>query len=105
MYPLLLSWNKRRQLSETRLSERLKAFEPRQENCSAEELDKVILNVESYMGISIQDMLGAATAIDTNVDVVFVIDGTQSMQPLIDKVKELTISFRNDLEKELSKNQ
>ena len=57
------------------------------------------------MGISIQDMLGAATAIDTNVDVVFVIDGTQSMQPLIDKVKELTISFRNDLEKELSKNQ
>lgn len=59
------------------------------------------------MALSIQQMLGmgiSPTAIDTNVDIVFVIDGTSSMQPLIDKVKELTISFRESLERELEKN-
>ena len=36
-----------------------------------------------------QEMLGASNMnIDTNVDIVFVIDATESMQPLIDKVKE-----------------
>lgn len=52
-----------------------------------------------------QDMLGAANLmIDTNVDIVFVIDATESMQPLIDKVKKLTLSFREELEKGLEKN-
>lgn len=38
----------------------------------------------------LQDMLGMSAedaAVDTNVDIVFAIDGTGSMQPLIDKVK------------------
>lgn len=52
-----------------------------------------------------QDMLGAGDMmIDTNVDIVFVIDATESMQPLIDKVKSLTLSFREELEKGLEKN-
>lgn len=38
-----------------------------------------------------QEMLGASNVdIDTNVDIVFAIDATESMQPLIDKVKSLT---------------
>lgn len=52
-----------------------------------------------------QDMLGGSDImIDTNVDIVFVIDATESMQPLIDKVKSLTLSFREELEKGLERN-
>lgn len=51
-----------------------------------------------------QEMLGEDFAIDTNVDIVFVIDATESMQPLLDKVKNLTLTFRDELEKGLSKN-
>ena len=51
-----------------------------------------------------QEMLGNDIAIDTNVDVVFVIDATESMQPLLDKVKSLTMSFRDELERGLEKN-
>lgn len=52
-----------------------------------------------------QEMLGASDiGINTNVDIVFVIDATESMQPLIDKVKSLTLSFREELEKGLKKN-
>lgn len=57
------------------------------------------------MGSLFQDMLGGSNLmIDTNVDIVFVIDATESMQPLIDKVKSLTLSFREELEKGLEKN-
>lgn len=49
--------------------------------------------MQDMLGISSQDM-----AVDTNVDIVFAIDGTGSMQPLIDKVKSLTLTFRNALE-------
>lgn len=57
------------------------------------------------MGSLYQDMLGGGDfMIDTNVDIVFVIDATESMQPLIDKVKSLTLSFREELEKGLEKN-
>ena len=61
------------------------------------------------MGSLMQDMLGASAEKDglmlnTNVDIVFVIDATESMQPLIDKVKSLTLSFREELEKGLEKN-
>ena len=52
----------------------------------------------------LQDMLGTDMMVDTNVDIVFVIDATESMQPLIDKVKSLTLSFREELEKGLEKN-
>lgn len=55
----------------------------------------------------VQDMLGLSTqdaAVDTNVDIVFAIDGTGSMQPLIDKVKSLTLSFREKLETGLAEN-
>lgn len=52
-----------------------------------------------------QEMLGADNLmIDTNVDIVFAIDATESMQPLIDKVKSLTLSFREELEKGLEEN-
>lgn len=52
-----------------------------------------------------QEMLGADNLmIDTNVDIVFAIDATESMQPLIDKVKKLTLSFREELEKGLEEN-
>lgn len=50
---------------------------------------------------TVQDMLGQSfkdAAVDTNVDIVFAIDGTGSMQPLIDKVKALTLTFREELE-------
>jgi len=56
------------------------------------------------MGSLFQDMLGSERMIDTNVDIVFVIDSTGSMQPLINKVKSLTLSFREELEKGLEKN-
>ena len=57
------------------------------------------------MGSLFQDMLGSdGQMIDTNVDIVFVIDATESMQPLIDKVKSLTLSFREELERGLEKN-
>ena len=57
------------------------------------------------MGGLYQDMLGCSDMmIDTNVDIVFAIDATESMQPLIDKVKSLTLSFREELEKGLEKN-
>ncbi len=57
------------------------------------------------MGSLFQDMLGGSNImIDTNVDIVFVVDATESMQPLIDKVKSLTLSFREELEKGLERN-
>lgn len=60
------------------------------------------------MGSFEQEMLGCGMngmiSIDTNVDIVFVIDATGSMQPLIDKVKSLTLSFRGELEAGLAKN-
>ena len=57
------------------------------------------------MSSMMQDMLGSGNLkINTNVDIVFVIDATESMQPLIDKVKSLTLSFREELEKGLEKN-
>lgn len=61
------------------------------------------------MGSLMQDMLGASIdkdelMLNTNVDIVFVIDATESMQPLIDKVKSLTLSFREELEKGLERN-
>ena len=55
-------------------------------------------NIEKHIGDGnmknsmLQDMLGMSAedaAVDTNVDIVFAIDGTGSMQPLIDKVKNL----------------
>lgn len=51
-----------------------------------------------------RDMLGIDDKIDTNVDIVFIIDATDSMQPLIDKVKDVTLSFRDELEKGLEEN-
>ena len=60
---------------------------------------------ESFMDSLFQEMLGASSMdIETNVDIVFVIDATESMQPLIDKVKSLTLSFREELEKGLKEN-
>lgn len=61
------------------------------------------------MGSLMQDMLGASMGgsdlmVNTNVDIVFAIDATESMQPLIDKVKSLTLSFRDELEAGLAKN-
>ena len=53
----------------------------------------------------LQDMLGMSAedaAVDTNVDIVFAIDGTGSMQPLIDKVKNLTLTFHKELENGLA---
>lgn len=50
-----------------------------------------------------QDMLGSMGAtgegIDTNVDIVFVIDATRSMQTTIDMVKASTLSFHENLNK------
>lgn len=50
-----------------------------------------------------QDMLGKemAEGIDTNVDIVFVIDATRSMEPLIEKVKNATLVFHDELTEEL----
>lgn len=49
----------------------------------------------------IQDMLGsmgtAEEGIDTNVDIVFVIDATRSMQTTIDMVKASALSFQENL--------
>lgn len=61
------------------------------------------------MGSLMQDMLGVSMGgndvmVDTNVDIIFAIDATESMQPLIDKVKSLTLSFREQLEEGLKKN-
>ena len=61
------------------------------------------------MGSLTQEMLGTPSIgkdfmVETNVDIVFVIDATESMQPLIDKVKKLTLSFREELEKGLAEN-
>ncbi len=48
-----------------------------------------------------QDMLGsmgvAEEGIDTNVDIVFVIDATRSMQTTIDMVKDAALSFHENL--------
>lgn len=49
----------------------------------------------------IQDFLGGVSAIETNVDIVFVIDATDSMKPIIDKVKESTLHFHEQLTKVL----
>ena len=46
----------------------------------------------------IQEMLGrVSTEPDTDADIVFCIDGTGSMTPLIDKVKKMTLSFPEEL--------
>lgn len=49
----------------------------------------------------LQDMLGSMGAageeIDTNVDIVFVIDATRSMQTTIDMVKDAALSFHENL--------
>ena len=53
----------------------------------------------------LQEMLGsmgeAIEGIETNVDIVFVIDATRSMQDLIDLVKASTLSFHEELNKRL----
>lgn len=53
----------------------------------------------------IQDMLGKnqemAEGTDTNVDIVFVIDATRSMEPLIEKVKNATLVFHDGLSEAL----
>lgn len=50
---------------------------------------------------NMQEMLGSVGAtgegIDTNVDIVFVIDATRSMQTTIDMVKAATLSFQDNL--------
>ncbi len=54
-----------------------------------------------------QDMLGMGAmdeGIETNVDIVFVIDATKSMTPMIDKVKNATLTFQDELYRELEKN-
>ncbi|MBR5020042.1 MAG: VWA domain-containing protein [Oscillospiraceae bacterium] len=57
--------------------------------------------VQDMLGASIE---GAGLTVDTNVDIVFAIDATESMQPLIDKVKSLTLSFKDELDAGLLKN-
>ena len=56
----------------------------------------------------LQDMLGSALAgsegINTNVDIVFVIDATGSMQNTIDMVKNSALSFHENLYKILEEN-
>lgn len=42
-------------------------------------------------------MLGRRDEIETNVDIVFVIDATRSMEPMIEKVKEATLTFHEEL--------
>lgn len=55
-----------------------------------------------------QDMLGMsremAEGTDTNVDIVFVIDATRSMEPLIEKVKNATLVFHDGLTEALREN-
>ncbi|MBO4556465.1 MAG: VWA domain-containing protein [Elusimicrobiales bacterium] len=51
--------------------------------------------------MGMQDMLGEIRSIDTNVDIVFAVDATGSMEPLIEKVKQLTVSLKDDIEKGL----
>ena len=52
-----------------------------------------------------QDMLGMnremLDGMDTNVDIVFVIDATRSMEPLIEKVKNATLVFQDELNEAL----
>ena len=48
-----------------------------------------------------QDFLGGATAVETNVDIVFVIDATKSMDPIIEMVKDSTMHFHEELTKVL----
>ena len=43
------------------------------------------------------NMLGRRDEIETNVDIVFVIDATRSMEPMIEKVKDATLTFHEDL--------
>ncbi len=54
-----------------------------------------------------QDMLGMGgmdEGIETNVDIVFVIDATKSMTPMIDKVKNAALTFQDELYRELERN-
>ena len=51
---------------------------------------------------TIQEMLGRVNMeADTDADVVFCIDATDSMTPLIDKVKKMTLSFPEELNSRL----
>lgn len=47
--------------------------------------------------VTIQEMLGRSTSADinVNVDIVFAIDATNSMEPLIEAVKHLTLNFKD----------
>lgn len=54
---------------------------------------------QEMLGHSMDDMM-----VDTNVDIVFCLDATASMEPLIEKVKNLTIGFRKKLEEGLRSN-
>lgn len=53
-----------------------------------------------------QDMLGMGMdeSIETNVDIVFVIDATRSMEPMIEKVKNATLTFQDELYEALKEN-
>lgn len=54
-----------------------------------------------------QDMLGMSTiseGIETNVDIVFVIDATRSMEPMIETVKNAALSFHEELYDALREN-
>lgn len=53
-----------------------------------------------------QDMLGMGMdeGIETNVDIVFVIDASKSMEDMIETVKNATLSFQDELYKELKEN-
>lgn len=60
------------------------------------------------MNMNMQDALGVMADnnndLSTYVDIVFVIDGTGSMQPLINKVKTLALSLHEKLEEGLREN-
>ena len=49
----------------------------------------------------LQESLGMIPDKQTNVDIVFVIDVTRSMDPIIDMVKRTALSFRDLLEEKL----
>ena len=61
-------------------------------------LDKVTGGSEATEAV-LQDALGAVT---TYVDIVFCIDCTGSMAPIIDTVKDLTLGFYDDLIKTMA---
>ena len=53
-----------------------------------------------------QDMLGMGMdeGIETNVDIVFVIDATRSMEKMIETVKNATLTFQDELYEALKEN-